>query len=128
MITQFAAGMTCLAYMITQFAAGIAVAFLVGHLHAAGPTSSKVFGLAPQGVYNWYQTSASEMVFTFLLVFVVLAVATVDLPPATSTKQNFYFALAIGSCVAVGGFAMGAVSGGSLNPAVSLGLALEASG
>merc|ERR1719401_2114359 len=38
-------------------------------------------------------------------------------------KQNFFFGLAIASCVTAGGFAVGAVSGGELNPAVSAGVA-----
>merc|ERR1712146_656750 len=33
-----------------------------------------------------------------------------------------YFGFAIGMCVTVGGFAIGKVSGGSLNPAVSIGI------
>merc|ERR1712224_672563 len=37
-----------------------------------------------------------------------------------------YFGLAIGSCVTVGGFAIGGISGGSLNPAVSIGIATGA--
>jgi glycerol uptake facilitator-like aquaporin len=46
-------------------------------------------------------------------------VATVD-----NVLTNF-FGLAIGSCVTAGGYAIGAVSGGSLNPAVSTGIALS---
>merc|ERR1712216_854265 len=49
--------------------------------------------------------------------FVVLCVAT------TRAGLSEYFGLAIGSCVTVGGCAIGAVSGGSLNPAVSVGIA-----
>jgi len=40
------------------------------------------------------------------------------------TKNSFYFALCIGSAVTVGGFAIGAVSGGELNPAVSTGISM----
>merc|ERR550514_750977 len=59
--------------------------------------------------------------FTFVLAYIVLSVATVT-PPQQRTTQNFQFALCIGSCVTVGGFAIGSISGGSLNPAVSWGL------
>ena len=45
-----------------------------------------------------------------------------------STKSPQLFGLAIGFCVVVGGFAVGNVSGGALNPAVALGLALAGSG
>lgn len=60
-----------------------------------------------------------EFLFTFLLAFVVLAVATVKSP------LSQYFGFAIGSCVMAGGLAIGQISGGSLNPAVSFGLALS---
>merc|ERR550514_2071513 len=63
--------------------------------------------------------------FTFVLAYIVLSVATVT-PPQQRTTQNFQFALCIGSCVTVGGFAIGAMSGGSLNPAVSWGLSTAA--
>lgn len=120
-------GQSCIAYMLVQLCAGGVCAFLIYFIHSVGPTSKKVYGLAPQGDYNWCQAFAAEFIYTFLIVYVVLAVATVDPPQTSSTMQNFYFALAIGCCVAIGGFAMGAVSGGSINPAVSLGLAIEAS-
>merc|ERR1711865_375623 len=60
--------------------------------------------------------AVAEIMFTFLLAFVVLSVATVEQP------LSEYFGLAIGSCVTAGGYAIGAVSGGSLNPAVSFGI------
>merc|ERR1712232_129440 len=59
-----------------------------------------------------------EFVFTFLLAFVVLCVATTEKPLSN------YFGLAIGSCVTAGGLAIGNLSGGCLNPAVSAGLGL----
>merc|ERR1719454_166835 len=65
---------------------------------------------------HWAQAAVAEIMFTFLLAFVVLSVATVESP------LSEYFGLAIGSCVTAGGYAIGAVSGGSLNPAVSFGI------
>ncbi|CAJ1354707.1 unnamed protein product [Effrenium voratum] len=58
--------------------------------------------------------SVAEIVYTFVLCFVVLCVAVSE-----RTKASHLFGLAIGSCVTVGGFAIGGISGGSLNPAVS---------
>jgi aquaporin Z len=78
-----------------------------------------VFPLQPGEGHTWISAYLAEMVFTFLLCFVVLSVATV-----TNTLTEF-FGLAIGSCVTAGGYAIGAVSGGSLNPAVSTGIALS---
>merc|ERR1719261_2104197 len=76
----------------------------------------KTFALEPVAPYTWGAALAGEMVFTFVLCFVVLSVATVKSP------LNQFFGLAIGSCVTAGGLAIGNVSGGSLNPAVSTGI------
>jgi len=78
-----------------------------------------VFPLQPGAGHTWISAYLAEMVFTFLLCFVVLSVATVK------NVLTEYFGLAIGSCVTAGGYAIGAVSGGSLNPAVSTGIALS---
>merc|ERR1712224_1106692 len=56
----------------------------------------------------------AEFMLTFVLAFVVLSVATVK------SSLSEYFGFAIGMCVTVGGCAIGKVSGGSLNPAVSI--------
>merc|ERR1719185_97 len=74
------------------------------------------FPLEPVAPHSWYAALAGEAAFTFLLCFVVLSVATVESP------LSQYFGLAIGSCVTAGGLAIGNVSGGSLNPAVSAGI------
>merc|ERR1719446_848319 len=66
--------------------------------------------------YGWSQVAFAEFMFTFVLCFVVLSVAT------SKASSKDMFGLAIGSCVTVGGCAIGAVSGGSLNPAVSFGI------
>merc|ERR1719236_449492 len=77
----------------------------------------KTFPLAPGKGYGLAQAAFAEIVFTFLLCYVVCCVATVSNSPLTQ-----YFGLAIGSCVTAGGYAIGAISGGSLNPAVSIGI------
>merc|ERR1719390_582855 len=77
--------------------------------------NGETFKLNP-GAYRWDQVVQAEFVFTFVLAFVVLSVATVKEP------LSEYFGFAIGMCVTVGGFAIGKVSGGSLNPAVSIGI------
>merc|ERR1719226_434040 len=64
------------------------------------------------------QIGMAEVVFTFVLCFTVLCVAV-----CKETASKDMFGLAIGSCITVGGFAIGSISGGSLNPAVSLGIA-----
>merc|ERR1719398_112743 len=77
--------------------------------------SGKTFALKP-ATSTWAQVAIAELVFTFVLAFVVLSVATVEKP------LSEYFGFAIGMCVTVGGCAIGKISGGSLNPAVSIGI------
>jgi aquaporin Z len=60
----------------------------------------------------------AELLVTFALCYVVLNVATSKDQPG-----NGFFGLAIGFTVVAGAFAVGAISGGSFNPAVSLGAA-----
>ena len=59
----------------------------------------------------------AEVVFTFLLCFVVLSVAT-----NTTVSDNHYYGAAIGFVVTCGAIAVGPISGGAFNPAVALGL------
>ncbi len=54
--------------------------------------------------------------FTFALVYVVLNVAT-----ARGTEGNSFYGWAIGFTVMVGADAVGGISGGSFNPAVTIG-------
>jgi len=117
-----------LAYWVAQLVAGVAAGLLVADFHEGGKYRSEPFNLTPGknlqdpgSLYSWWVVVAAEGTFTFMLAFVVLAVATTKPLPGL-TQQNFQFALAIGSCVTAGGFAIGAVSGGALNPAVSVGL------
>ena len=76
----------------------------------------KTFALEPGKGFNFGHAAAAEIIATFTLCFVVLSVAT------TTKGLSEYFGLAIASCVTTGGYAIGAVSGGSLNPAVSVGI------
>merc|ERR1719390_470351 len=78
--------------------------------------NGKTFALGPGKGFGMAEAAAAEVVFTFVLCFVVLCVAT------TRAGLSEFFGLAIGMCVTVGGCAIGAVSGGSLNPAVSVGI------
>jgi len=99
------------AYMGAQIAGGIVAAFTY-----AAMEHGKSFPLGPGDGHNWARVVVAEIVFTFVLCFVVLNVAT------TKAGLSQYFGLAIASCVTAGGYAIGAVSGGSLNPAVSIGI------
>jgi len=97
-------------YIGTQIFAGICAAFSYSAL-----MNGETFALKPEAS-TWWQVFMAEFVFTFLLAFVVLSVATVR------SALSEYFGFAIGMCVTVGGVAIGKISGGSLNPAVSIGI------
>jgi aquaporin Z len=97
-------------YIGVQIVAGICAAFTYSAI-----MNGETFALKPE-LYKWRQVAIAEFVFTFVLAFVVLSVATVK------TALSEYFGFAIGMCVTVGGYAIGKVSGGSLNPAVSIGI------
>jgi len=102
-------------YMAAQIAGGIAAAFTY-----AGIYHGETFPLGPGAGYHFLQASVAELVFTFVLCLIVLSVAV-----SKTTHNGSMFGLAIGSCVTVGGFAIGSISGGSLNPAVSFGIAVS---
>jgi aquaporin Z len=58
----------------------------------------------------------AEMVFTCLLCYVVLSVATVT----DMSHSKDIFALAIGFSVVAGGYSVGGISGACFNPAASI--------
>lgn len=99
-------------YIGSQLLGGICAAFTYAFIRG-GDT----FPLGPGTGFGWSQVAVAETIFTFVLCYVVLCVAVSD-----ATKADIMFGLAIGSCVTVGGNAIGAISGGSLNPAVSVGI------
>jgi len=98
-------------YVATQLVAGVAAAFCYSAME-----NGQTFPLQAGKGFSWMHVAVAEIAFTFLLAFVVLSVATVKSP------LSEYFGLAIGSCVTAGGYAIGSISGGSLNPAVSFGI------
>jgi len=100
-------------YVGIQILAGVVAAYTYA-LIRKGAT----FALGPADGFSWAGVTVAEVAFTFVLAYVVLSVAVSE-----RTKASHMFGLAIGSCVTVGGCAIGGISGGSLNPAVSFGIA-----
>jgi len=100
-------------YMLAQLVAGISASMTYALIHGG-----ESFPLGPGRGFHWAQVGIAETAFTFVLALVVLCVACSE-----KTKSTEMFGLAIGSCVTVGGFAVGNISGGALNPAVSFGIA-----
>jgi len=100
-------------YMITQWVAGMVAACVYAVVHR-----NITFQLGPGQGFDWGSVAAAEIFFTFVLCFVILCVATVAKKPAP--ELNGFI---IGMCITTGGLAIGKISGGSLNPAVSIGIA-----
>lgn len=97
-------------YWLAQIFGGIAGAYAAS---LAGRNTS-----APSPYQGWLGPAlAVEFLFTFLLVLVVLNVAT-----SKHCEGRGFYGLAIGGALAAGIIAAGWVSGGAYNPAVTAGL------
>jgi len=102
---------TAAAYMVAQVLGGVLAGFTYAYL-----MNGKTVPLAPK--MGEGAALSGEMIFTFLLSFVVLSVATIT----RYEKLAQFFGLAIGACVISGGYAIGNISGGSLIPQFLLAL------
>merc|ERR1719215_640136 len=98
------------AYCGTQIVSGIVASFCYSTLFGAN------FNLGPTKGFGWWQAMLCEMLYTFMLCFVVLNTAA-------SKKlggNNQFYGLAIGFVIVAGAYGPGAVSGGCFNPAVAI--------
>ncbi|QIM15895.1 porin [Leucobacter insecticola] len=104
-------GAGLLAYIVAQVIGGVLGALLSTVLwaRAAAPVEIEV---GPAFLV--------ETLFTFVLVYVVLNVAT-----SKDHPNNSFYGLAIGSTVFVGAATVGSISGGGFNPAVAIDLAIS---
>ena len=100
-------------YWVVQVLGGIVAAFAVGFMKPALPAE------VLNGSLNVGAALLAEFLFTFALVYVVLNVAT-----AKGTEGNSFYGWAIGFTVLVGAYAVGGISGGSFNPAVTVGVSI----
>ena len=100
-------------YWIAQVAGGVVAGALARAL--VNPASVKTLTLSG---HTEAAAAVAELLITFALCYVVLNVATSKDQPG-----NGFFGLAIGFTVAAGAFAVGGISGGAFNPAVTLGAA-----
>lgn len=98
-------------YIACQLIGGLLAG--VTYLSMLGAT----FTLGPGHGYGLGSVCIAEVLFTAALVFVVLSVAT-----TAQDEGNWYFGLAIGFTVMAAAFAIGPISGCSLNPAVTFGV------
>jgi aquaporin Z len=104
-------------YWLAQFGGGllaaVVVRIVVDPAQAAKTTTLTLTGAGMLAAF------VVELLFTFALCYVVLNVATSKHHP-----DNSFYGLAIGFTVVAGAFAVGAISGGAFNPAVSVGAAV----
>jgi len=101
-------------------AIGYVIVQLVGSILGSGLvyacTDGGLFGPEVSDGYSLGSGLISELMATFLLVSVVLNVATTQ-----AQENNSFFGLAIGLTVACMAIAVGGISGGAFNPAVGTG-------
>merc|ERR1719181_528715 len=97
-------------YSGVQLAGGVAAGF--AYLGLFG----KAMNLEHGKDINVWSAGACELLYTFMLCFVVLNVA------AVKKGCQPWFGLAIGFVVIAGAYGAGAVSGGCFNPAVAFGI------
>jgi len=102
--------MDFVAYIIAQFIGGALGALLSFAFFEPG-TAAEIETLP---------AFLAELIFTFVLAYVVLNVAT-----SKDNDGNSFYGLAIGTVVFVGAATVGSISGGGFNPAVALGLSIS---
>jgi aquaporin Z len=103
-------------YWVVQFGAGLLAAVVVRTV--VDPTRMATVAAMTLTGRTLLAAFVVEALFTFALCYVVLNVAT-----SKDHPDNSFYGLAIGFTVVAGAFAVGAISGGAFNPAVSLGAA-----
>jgi aquaporin Z len=104
-------------YWVVQLGAGLLAAVVVRTV--IDPTRMATAAAMTLSGRTLWAAFVVELLFTFALCYVVLNVATSKHRP-----DNSFYGLAIGFTVVAGAFAVGAISGGAFNPAVSLGAAV----
>jgi MIP family channel proteins len=108
-------------YVGAQLVGAVLAAFATWITYgAAARGEAKLAATYPARGVGDLQAFVVEVLITFILVFVVMAVATDDRAPAAIAP------IAVGFALAVGVFIAGPVTGGSVNPARSLGPMLVA--
>jgi aquaporin Z len=106
-----------IAYWVVQVGAGLLAALAVRRI--VDPVEIAKRTTMTLGGHTLLAAFVVELLFTFALCYVVLNVAT-----SKSHPDNSFYGLAIGFTVVAGVFAVGTISGGAFNPAVTLGAAV----
>ncbi len=99
-------------YLLAQLAGAGLAAVTVTYLKGGGAATPMTLEIGPSILV--------EFLGTFILAFVVLNVAT-----AKTTEGNPFYGFAIGGVLMAMVFAVGGISGGAFNPAVTTGLIIS---
>jgi aquaporin Z len=101
-------------FLVVQIVAGIVAALVVNYLRAGAfnPATTPI-------VRDSIKVLVTETLFTFLLVYIILQVAT-----SSKNAGNSYYGIAIGLTVTAISYAGAPVSGADFNPAVAAGAAV----
>merc|ERR1719450_1076651 len=78
------------------------------------------FNLGPTKGFSGFSAGLCELLYTFMLCFVVLNVAAAR--KYSEVEGNQFYGLAIGFVIVAGAYGAGVVSGGCFNPAVAIGI------
>merc|ERR1719265_435735 len=105
--------MTAGIYIVVQLVGGVCAG--LSYLALYGDA----FNLAPTGDYGVIQAGMAELLYTFMLCFVVLNVAC---SVKSGNCPNQFYGLAIGFVIVAGAYSAGNISGGCFNPAVAFGI------
>merc|ERR1719235_1387013 len=104
-------------YAFVQILGGVLAGFSFHYFDGKG---QKPFLLGPGDGFNWFHVLMVEALYTCMLCFVVLNVAT-----ARKNANNEFYGIAIGFVIIAGGYAAGGISGGAFNPAVAFGIEIS---
>jgi aquaporin Z len=105
------------AYWMVQFGAGVLAAVVVRTV--IDPAQLAAIATVTLSGRTLLAAFVVELLFTFALCYVVLNVAT-----SKDHPENSFYGLAIGFTVVAGAVAVGGISGGAFNPAVTIGAAV----
>merc|ERR1719269_233320 len=112
-------GIYCAVQLVAGIAAGLSYAGLF----------LQVVNVAPKPGFGWWEAGLAEILYTFVLCFVVLNCAASKKNGCDSLDGNQqFYGLAIGFVIVAGAYGAGNISGGAFNPAVALGLDLSSAG
>ncbi|CAE7406298.1 TIP4-2 [Symbiodinium natans] len=112
-------GSVAVTYALVQFVGGICCGFCFVNVFADS------FRLGPGAGFSWVDACFCELMYSALFCFVVLNTTAAK---AHSAEGNEFYGMAIGAMVLAASYAAGPVSGGLINPAITVGVDIAGAG